>query len=124
MCHYNKPTGKMMSKKKFYELVQRYSVQKGIKRFGKKGKHATYKEMQQLHERVVFKPIKVEPLTRLERQRERDRLIFLIGKRDGSIKERTCANGSTQRSYMPKEDAASPTTATESIIITGVIEAK
>ena len=37
---------------------QRYSVQKGIKKFGKKGKNAAYKEMRQLHERVVFKPIK------------------------------------------------------------------
>ena len=114
----------MMSKKKFYQLVQRYSVQKGIKKFGKKGKNAAYKEMRQLHERVVFKPIKVESLTRLERQRAMESLIFLIEKRDGSIKARTCANGSTQRSYIPKEEAASPTAATESIIITGVIETK
>jgi hypothetical protein len=124
MCHYNNPSCKMMSKKKFYQLVQRYSVQKWIKKFGKKGQNTAYKEMRQLHERVVFKPIKVESLTRLERQRAMESLIFLIEKRDGSIKARTCANGSTQRSYIPKEEAASPTAATESIIITGVIEAK
>jgi hypothetical protein len=124
MCHYNNPSCKMMSKKKFYQLVQRYSVQKGIKKFGKKGKNAAYKEMRQLHERVVFKPIKVESLTRLERQIAMESLIFLIEKRDGSIKARTCANGSTQRYYIPKEEAASPIAATESIIITGVIEAK
>jgi hypothetical protein len=51
-------------------------------------------------------------------------LLFLIEKRDGRIKARTCANGSTQREYIDREDATSPTAATDSILITGVIEAK
>ena len=51
-------------------------------------------------------------------------LIFLTEKRDSKIKARTCANGSTQREYTLKEEATSPTAATESIIITGVVEAK
>jgi hypothetical protein len=52
-------------------------------------------------------------------------LIFLVEKRDGSVKGRTCANGSTQREYMDRDEAASPTAnMTESIVITGVIEAK
>ena len=33
-------------------------------------------------------------------------------------------HGSTERSYTPKEEASSPTAATESILITGVLEAK
>ena len=51
-------------------------------------------------------------------------LVFLTEKRDGTVKARACANGSTQRSYTNKEETASPTAATESILITGVIEAK
>ena len=51
-------------------------------------------------------------------------LIFLTKKRDGRVKARVCANGSTQRSYIPKDDASSSTAATESMSITGVIEAK
>ena len=51
-------------------------------------------------------------------------LIFLTEKRDGLVKARTCANGSTQQDYIPREDAASPTASTDSILITGVIEAK
>ena len=39
------------------------------------------------------------------------------------MKARTCANGSTQRDYISKEDAASPTAATESILITATVEA-
>ena len=53
-----------------------------------------------------------------------DSLIFLTEKRDGRIKARTCANGSTQRIYTNKEDTASPTAMTESILLTATIEAK
>ena len=51
-------------------------------------------------------------------------LIFLTEKRDKSVKARTCANGSTQRAYIPKEEAASPTAATDSILVTAVIDAR
>ena len=113
-----------MSKKKFYQLVQTYTLKRGIKKFGIKGKKAAYKEIRQLHDRVVFKPVRVEDLTTLERRRAMESLIFLTEKRDKSIKARTCADGSTQRAYIPKEEAASPTAATESILLTGAIEAK
>ena len=51
-------------------------------------------------------------------------LIFLAEKRNGDIKVRYCANGSTQRTYIPKEEASSPTVGTDSVLITGVIDAK
>ena len=51
-------------------------------------------------------------------------LILLAEKRDGTVKARTCANGSTQRAYILREEAARPTAATEEILITGVIESK
>ena len=51
-------------------------------------------------------------------------LIFLTEKRDGRIKARACANGSSQREYINREDATSPTAATESILITATIDAK
>jgi hypothetical protein len=35
-----------------------------------------------------------------------------------------CANGSTQRAYISREEASSPTAAPEAIITTGVIDAK
>ena len=47
-------------------------------------------------------------------------LIFLEEKRDA----RTCANCSTQHKYTNQDDAASPTAMTESILITGTIDAK
>ena len=80
MCHYSPSNTKKMSKKTFYQLVQTYTLKKGIKKFGIKAKRAAYKEMKQLHDRVVFQPIKVEDLTEQERKRAMESLIFLIEK--------------------------------------------
>lgn len=49
--------------------------------------------------------------------------MFLTQKRDGKIKGRVCANGSKQHSYIYKEFATSPTVATDSLMITEVIDA-
>jgi len=54
---------KTISKKKFYQMIHTYSLNKGLKAFGTRAKQAAYKEMRQLHRRTVFKPVKVETLT-------------------------------------------------------------
>ena len=110
--------------KRTLSFLQSYSLKAGLKKFGEAGKEAAIKEMRQLHDRVVFKPIRISEMTARERKRAMESLIFLVEKRDGRIKARTCANGSTQRDYIPKEDAASPTASTEAVLITGVIDAK
>eukprot|EP00977_Amphora_coffeiformis_P023672 scaffold13930_cov161-Amphora_coffeaeformis.AAC.1 len=79
--------------------------------------------MKQMHDRECFKPIHKHTLSTTERGRALESLIFLNEKRDGTIKARHCANGSTQRSYMAREDVSSPTVSTESTLLTGVIEA-
>jgi hypothetical protein len=118
MCQYN------LKYEKKHQFLQTFSLNKGLKVFGDKGKEAALKEMQQLHDRVVFRPIRIEDMTQLERKRAMESLIFLAEKKDGRIKARTCANGSTQRDYIDRDDAASPTATNESILITGAIEAK
>jgi hypothetical protein len=72
-------------------------LNQGLKKFGEQGRKAAHKEMKQLHDRVVFKPIHIKDMTVLERKRAMESLIFLAKKRNGIIKARTCANGSTQR---------------------------
>ena len=95
-----------------------------IKKFKSKGKEATMSEMKQLDDREVYTPIKVEQLTQKERAQAMESLLFVVEKRDGRIKARFCANGSTQREYVNRDEAASPTVTTESIFITSVIDAK
>ena len=80
--------------------------------------------MKQLHDRVVFEPIRIADLTEIEKRRAMESLIFLVETRDKSIKGRACANGSSQREYMDRDGAASPTTMTESVMITATIDAK
>ena len=51
-------------------------------------------------------------------------IIFLIQKLFSNIKERTVEYGSTQRAYINRDDVASPMSANNAIIFTGVIESK
>ena len=50
--------------------------------------------------------------------------MFLKQKRDGTIKGRTVAGGNKQRDFISKEDASSPTVATESVLLTCIIDAE
>ena len=105
-------------------FLQTYSLKQGIKRFGDKGIAAAHKELKQLNDRVVFEPISIEEMTSLKRKRAMESLIFLGEKRDETVKARMCANGSSQRAYISREEVSSPTASSEAIITTGVIDAK
>ena len=107
-----------------FSFIQQYGLRKGLKVFGEKGKMAALKEVKQLHDRKVFKPVSIEELSKLEKDRAMESLAFLTEKRDKSIKARMCANGSTQREYIDRDEAASPTASTDSILLTSVIDAK
>ena len=49
--------------------------------------------------------------------------MFLKKKRlDGNIKGRKVADGNKQQSYIPKEDASSPTLSTEAVLLTCIID--
>ena len=65
---------------KIFSFVQTYTLNKGIKKFGKKGYEAAFKEVEQLHKRMVFEPIDVNSLTPKERKRALESLIFLVEK--------------------------------------------
>ena len=53
-------------------------------------------------------------------------MLFITEKRNGDIKARKVADGSKQRSYdgYDKSDGSSPIVATDSIFLTGVVDAK
>jgi Reverse transcriptase (RNA-dependent DNA polymerase) len=77
-----------------------------------------------LHDRTAFTPVDITTLPQQEKQRALESLIFLVEKREGRFKARTCANGSPQQVYTLKEETASPTVMMESILLTATIEAK
>ncbi len=51
-------------------------------------------------------------------------MIFLRQKKNGVVKARSCANSNPQREHIPKEEAAAPTVALESVFLTSMIDAK
>jgi len=105
-------------------LLTQYNLKLGLRKFGAKGENAALKEMTQLHIMDTWTPMEAEKLSREQRMRALSLLLFLKEKRTGDIKGRACINGAPQRTYIPKEDAASPTVSTESTFITATIAAK
>jgi len=77
-------------------FIQTYGLSKGLNVFGNKGKEAALKEIAQLHNRNCFKPIDIGTLTKEQRKKVLQQLIFLVEKRDGTIKARSVADGSKQ----------------------------
>ncbi|KAL7565950.1 hypothetical protein ACA910_008408 [Epithemia clementina (nom. ined.)] len=123
ICFLNETHINPKSTKRLYLFVETYGLEKGLKKFGDKGYKAAFGEMKQLHDRVCFVPVNIADLTPSEKARAMESLIFLTEKRDGSIKGRTCANGSVQRQWMDREETASPTAATEAILLTVIVDA-
>ena len=91
--------------------------------FGEAGAEAVQKEMKQLHDLEVLKPVFKKSMTTQELERVLQYLMFLKMKKSGKIKARGCADGRPQRKYISKDDTASPTVSTEALFLSVVIDA-
>ena len=101
-----------------------YSMNAGIKKFKAKGEAGVTKELTQMHDMNVFRPIEVESLTYDEKKKALLSLMFLKEKRDSSVKARMCADGRKQKDgTWSKQDTTLLTVATELMFITAVIDA-
>jgi hypothetical protein len=69
-------------------------------------------------------PVAANMLTREEKLKALQYLMYLKKKRCGRIKGRGCADGRKQRVYKSKEESSSPTVAIESLFLTAAIDAK
>jgi len=101
-----------------------YSMNAGLKRFKEKGEAGVTKELTQMHDMNVFRPIEVESPTYDEKKEALSSLMFLKEKRDSSVKARMCADKCKQKDgTCSKQETTLPTEATESVFITAVIDA-
>ena len=107
-----------------HTVLTQYTLKKGLQVFGPPGVEAVYKELQQLHERKVGKPRDASARSPMQKKNALGYLMFLKQKRTGQIKGRGSADGCKQRLHTPKDDASSPTVATESVLLSCVIHAK
>ena len=105
-------------------VMTQLSLKRGLREWKDKAWDAAYSEMKQLHLRDTFRPKHYKNLTDTEKTSILESHLFLKQKRNGDIKGRTVAGGNKQREFIPKEDASSPTVATESVLLTCVIDAQ
>jgi len=103
---------------------QQFILQKGLKKFGDKSKEWVRSELGQLHDRTCFNPVLIHELSKDEKIKAQEGLMFLTEKRDGSGKGRLVYNGKPTRAWHDREDSASPTVSLESIFLTATIDAK
>src|SRR5210317_1569613 len=82
------------------------------------------KELRQLHLRDSFIPKHKKDLTPQQWKNKCEAVNLIKEKSNGTIKGRCCVDGRQQRQWISKEESASPTAATESVLLTGIIEAK
>ena len=105
-------------------FAQQYIFQKGLKKFGDRGRAAAAKELDQLHQRNCFTPIEIKGKSDEWKRKAMEALMFVTEKRDGTIKGRMVYNGKPTREWLSREDSASPTAALESIMLTAIVDAK
>ena len=84
---------------------------------------AAVKELTPLHIMDTWTPLEASKLSREQQMRALSSLLFLKEKRTGDVKGQACINGAPQRTYISKEEAASPTVSTESTFTTAAIAA-
>jgi hypothetical protein len=112
------------TKKRLFGFVfTQMTAKAGIKRYGKAALTALIQEFGQLEEQNVYEPVLVSMLTRAQRRGALRAINLIKEKRDGKIKGRTVADGSPQKHLYEKHETASPTLATDALLISILIDA-
>ena len=106
-------------------MAEHCSMEKAKELFGDRSDDAVMKELRQIRSFEMYEPLEASNLTWEEKKEALNSLLFVTEKRNGDIKARNVADGSKQPTYdgYDKKDGASPTVLTESVFLTGVIDA-
>ena len=99
------------------------TANKGIKLLGEVAVASMFKEYKQLDDLEVLGRLNPYLLTPIQKRNTLRPINLIKIKRDGKVKGRTCADGNSQRKYVPREEAASPTISLESIMALLLINA-
>ena len=77
--------------------LTQYGLKKAINKFGDDAVNALVKEVSQLHNRDVLRPVHWSDLSKDEQKEAIESIIRIKEKRDRSLKGRACADGMPQR---------------------------
>ena len=103
--------------------MTQYSFKAALRKYPGRTEKAVGKELLQLHNREVYRPLDAAKLTPLEKAKALESIMTVKEKRTGDLKGRFVVDGSKQRGSIPKEEAASPTVALDSVFLTAAIDA-
>jgi hypothetical protein len=117
MMHYVNPDARALV------FAQVYSFKAGLKNFGEVGSKAAVTKLTQLHSFHVYNPVRADFLTPAKCKTALEMLMNTGKKGDRLVHARAVADGSKEwhQPGYKKEDVASPTIATDSIMITATI---
>jgi hypothetical protein len=120
MLHYTNPEARAVA------FAQSYSLKAGLKKFGKIGKTATVTKLTQLHTYEIYHQVHAKLLSPAEQKQALSSLMNIVKKRNRRVRAQAVPDGSKERTQpgYKKEDGASPTVATNSIMITAAIDAQ
>jgi hypothetical protein len=99
------------------------SAKAGIKKHGKAAENALVTEFSQLEALSVYQPVHAHLLTMGQRKGALRAINLIKEKRCGKLKGRTVADGRPQKNLYDKADTASPTVATDALMLTILVEA-
>lgn len=99
------------------------SASAGIKKHGQIAVEALFKEFMQFQDKEVFAPMAPKDLTRAIKKAALRAVNLIKEKRSGTVKGRSCADGSKQRGQYEKSKSTSPTLTNDGLMLSLIIDA-
>jgi hypothetical protein len=107
----------------FAITMTQMSANAGIKKHGRKAEEALLAEFAQLEDLDVYEPLHPSKLTRAQKKSALRAINLIKEKRCGRLKGRTVADGRIQKNLYDRSETASPTVATDSLMVSIIIDA-
>ncbi len=99
------------------------SLKAALKQWGSNAEMAGIKEASQHHWRNTFIPKQYSQITNDEKTKALESHMFVVKKRTRETKARLVGGGNKQRDYLTKEDSSLLIVATESVLLTSIVDA-
>jgi hypothetical protein len=105
-------------------VMTQLSFKAALKQWCEDAKAAVEAEAKQLHWHTFFRPVHWKDVNKERCKQILESHVFVEKKRMGQIKAHKVAGGNKQRDFISKENASSPTVATESVLLTSLVDAQ
>ena len=107
----------------FRRIMTQMSASAGLKKYGRKAEETLMAEFSQLEDLDVYKPLDPRKFTRAQKKAALRAINLIKEKRCGRLKGHTVADGTLQKGMYDKTETASPTLATDSLMVSIIVDA-